>query len=729
MSSKASLNLIQATTQVRMMLETDVPLLKERGKRRPTKVFLCISGKINERARRYIVEDIKSPHIEFRDSDDLIPEIDRLMPEFWLGVAANKSPYLTALHASLTDETESGFGHNDIFWCPADGVHLIQLRFNRMKLITERIRGEFHTEEVTRTKFEELSAEQLLETREQLILIVGGAGDGKTTTLRRLASELAETSMADIENANIPILVRAVDLAANIGDLIEYLSQHTVRVSSTSEPAFDLNDLEQGRVTLFVDGLDEIPDQQSRQALIADLTAFSSLYSPCRVILTSRNYLWLEELSDIGRFEQFRISPIHWRQAEKLIKRVQKNKSLPQEQTSEILRRLQEVHGMELNPLIVTIFLASSDAQKTDIPANITELFKKFTEQMLGRWDESKGFKQQYQAPLKDFLLQHIAVRMHKEQLTSIPLESLKSVLREELEKRGQEAQTDILVDEIVQRSGFFRILGDQIEFRHLMLQEFFAGRGLRAGEIELLIEDSWWQRCIVFYFGENPDQQEVLENVTKSLEELEGMPLMQAALTLGLALQACYLLTLDEKTILYSDVIEAMGRATKFLYARKIEAQRLPMTEFISEYIIGRDSTPCNVLKGRGDEIFELLQQGQLDTREYTQFWHIVGLMESGLLEEAFEHVKAFDPVDRRCLLSLHLGSILYEHTRVSTRSEKVVAQQIQRYLKPKVDVLRDALLKEFKSEILELRRGKIEALPDTRPSQTEVSLPDQTI
>ena len=125
-------------------------------------------------------------------------------------------------------------------------------------------------------------------------------------------------------------------------------------------------------------------------------------------------------------------------------------------------------------------------------PANITELFKRFTEVMLGRWDESKGFAQLHQAPLKDFLLKRVAVAMHKERRTNVPLQELRKVLTNELRKRRVESNTDVdqLVEEIVYRSGLFRVLGDEVEFKHLMIQEFFAGRGLSAEEIASLIDD-----------------------------------------------------------------------------------------------------------------------------------------------------------------------------------------------------------------------------------------------
>ena len=57
-----------------------------------------------------------------------------------------------------------------------------------------------------------------------------------------------------------------------------------------------------------------------------------------------------------------------------------------------------------------------------DIPENITELFKKYTELMLGLWNRSKTVGQQLESPVKDMLLCRIAYEMHAERLTSISI-------------------------------------------------------------------------------------------------------------------------------------------------------------------------------------------------------------------------------------------------------------------------------------------------------------------
>jgi predicted NACHT family NTPase len=80
----------------------------------------------------------------------------------------------------------------------------------------------------------------------------------------------------------------------------------------------DIKDLQSGRVTLLIDGLDEVSSQEERQKLITTLLDFSSKYSRCQIILSSRNYLWLSELQGIEYFEPFRISPINWQQTRQI---------------------------------------------------------------------------------------------------------------------------------------------------------------------------------------------------------------------------------------------------------------------------------------------------------------------------------------------------------------------------------------------------------------------------
>lgn len=111
LASKATNNLIEAITQLKTALDTSVILLVPKSKVRPNKAILCASGKVNLAAREHIIDEVKNPNIQFLDSDDLIPLIDRHFPELWLGIDTDMLPYLRMVIARISGSSEIGRGH------------------------------------------------------------------------------------------------------------------------------------------------------------------------------------------------------------------------------------------------------------------------------------------------------------------------------------------------------------------------------------------------------------------------------------------------------------------------------------------------------------------------------------------------------------------------------------------------------------------------------------------
>ena len=714
LAAKANRNLITALTQVQTALETSVVFLGPRESQKPTKVILCASGRINEAARKHIAAEISDPRIEFLDMQELIPQIDEQMPEFWFGVSTDKFSYLNSLIELLTKTVSiKGSGDDDataVFSCPVSNASFAPLRANRIRIVNRKVKGQY----VQVPKFEEMSISKLVDIKEKNIILLGDAGSGKSTALRRVVFSIAERSLLQTENVAIPVLTRAIELVSENIDLVDLIATVTSDISPTRSVAFDAKDLNEGLVVVVVDGLDEVASQASRQSVINKIIQFRQNNPACRVILSSRQYAWLNSLEGIGLFERFHVSPIDWKQTTKIIRRVRKGRSLPENKAKELLRRLQEIHGMQLNPLLVTAFVASSDFNRTDIPANITELFKKFTEMMLGRWDANKGFAQQHHAPLKDFLLRQLAKRMHRRKVTYLGLHELKESLTHELLKRGKDSDTASLIEEMVHRSGLFRILSSEhVEFSHMLLQEFFAGRGLEETEVSSLISDEWWQRCLVFYFGEHPDKHSVLEDVTSLLQRQNGSQLARSSLALGLGLQACYLLTIDKKTEIFSHVVDGLSRATVELFAGDGPLGSKALLPFIQHYVVGRDSVACDVLRisphNVREKVEELSTPAYLD---YCECWQIVGLLECGNFKQAMERLWEFHPAEARLLLPLHLSAYLYLELRLSDKSEKRDASKVVNFLEPKISHFRKELRRQFDSELFEIRKGKLRAI-----------------
>lgn len=715
MAGDANKNVIQAVTQLRTALETKYAFAETKRKVLPSKAVLCASGKINPAARRHIVEELSDPRLAFLDADILINLVDAHFPEFWFGMDADAVPYFRNLRTALEQASEVA-GLSDILAASGGGGNAVvdenwvQLYLFRPVAKRVRAKGRVHRD----IDFVNIPVTAVTNLPDTEVLVIGDPGVGKSTALRRIAYELSGKAIRESTTKLIPILLRARDLADSEGDLLQVISAQASEVANTGKPVFGPTDLESGKVALLVDALDEVASMEGRQRVLGRLEGVHAAYPKTRIVLTSREGAYLGSLAGLETYMPFRMSDIDLRQAKQIVERVARGRAVPVETREELLRRLQEIHGFQLNPLLVTVFVATSDYSRRDIPANITELFKKFTELMLGRWDATKGFSQQYHAPLKDFLLQRVAYKMHEKRLTSLPLSDFRSIVGEELSSRGLRADARQLIDEILDRSGLLRTSGDAVEFRHHLVQEFFAGRAIQEEAIPGIACDEWWQRPLVFLCGANAEKHSLLSGMCDAIPRAVDKCNFVGAVTVGLALQACYLLPVSQKLEILKWVIDRLSYCGTGLNSGDW-VQMGPLFRFLTYYLVGRDAVSVGVL---GDESSGQLQtgldavEGSPEEKELREYWIIVGMIETGNFERADELIKNFRPNDKRLLLALHLGCYLASEYRVATKEEKRWAKRISDRLAPEITQLREEVLRELTSELLEVQKGQVKAL-----------------
>lgn len=715
LAAKANANIVEAITQLNTALATSIVLLKNKASVTPNRAILCASGKINDHARNHILAAVKNPNIQFLDIDDLIPLIDKHIPELWLGIDTDLLPYLRVLQNEiLGEQTSNDNTHDGVLSGAADDKTFIGLKLYRNRKKLKKVRGAI----TTTTQFEEFPFVAIKEKKINKVLILGEGGSGKSTGLLRIALELARSAEQVAGKSKFPVILKAVEIQrAKPTDLIEFCDEHTRALCKSSKSTFTIDDLTDGNLVIMIDALDEVTEG-NRSYIGGLLNDFSSQYPKCQIVVTSRPYRFTQELEELKSFETFHISPIGWRQTEKIFNTIAKRRQVPRNQSRELLRRLEKIHGIELNPLLVTVLAASTDFSKHDIPANITELFKKFTELMLGRWDERKGLKHQYQAPLKDFVLTKIALHLHVRKETSISRKHAEEIATTEMTKVGHEAIVSVLLSEIFDRSGLFRVLGDEIEFRHHLLQEFFAGRAIDSSDfVYKVLPDEWWKRALVFYFGENPGNIDMLASAIKELEKEGDSHQLEATTTIGLALQACYLSPVDEKLAVWKWVITSLANSEKGAIDAFDPEHTRPLLDFVGYYLYARDSVALSNIKPNYESIMEWITGESSSDKEFSerkQFWLIVSLIETGDIIEAEKVLSKSSLTNGYLLTAIHLGCFLTSHVRPVPEIEKKKAKDICSMLNEKIAPFRDQLMQEVGSTLLEVKEGKISVIDD---------------
>lgn len=717
LSSNARDNLTNCVAQLRTALQTRIPLTDRKVKTYPQKALLVCSGTINEPARKHICEEVAAPNIQILDVNDIISLTDTHFPEYWYGIDADRLPYLRALRLELLQASDI-ITVSEITSGKSDSAPITDDRYISINLIriTEKIRR-VRGQVIKEPRFERVAAQSIHRRKERLVLITGDGGSGKTTAIRRIAYQAVEHALSRPGEHVLPIVVQA-RAVLSADSLEQAVSVRSMEISGTGVPVIGHNLLLQGQAMILIDALDEVGSPDDRAKVLVKIDEFRKCFDKCQIILTSRQ-VGLPAGSELVReFVRFEVEPIDVGQAKKLIEAVSKRRSISSELAQETLRRLEHVHGVQLSPMLVTVFLASTDVNKSDIPPNITEIFKKFTEQMLGRWDQSKGIKQQFHAPLKDHILCRLAFTMHRAHQSTVPLSECRNFIQNELRRLGHESDFETLFDELLHRSGLLRVTEtDRVQFRHFLIQEYFAGRGIEQRElIREFSADDWWRNAIIFYFGDNPKGAIDITRLILSEANLDVSAQFNQAVTAGLAVQACYLSDLSSRLGCVSEVVNRLARSfderTRSLTSLD---PKYPVAAFIDGVLRAKEAVGTTLMQRLsqervGGESGIGVLRHEID--EDREVWVIIGLIESGSVELALERVRTFKPKNRRLLLGVYVSATYAAYRRIASGSSKTAAKQIVEELQGKVEDHIAALWSELKSVVFELQQGQVKSL-----------------
>ncbi|WP_082592169.1 MULTISPECIES: NACHT domain-containing protein [Stenotrophomonas] len=704
-------NLHSLVAQVRTALNHPHACTLTKKKALPQVVYVAASGRINQAARTFIAEQVSEPRLRFLDRDDLISKIDESCPEVWSNIVADVSPYLKALADKVEDLSilsDSNPIHSTLgAFAAASDQRFVDVRLGYHSAKVVRRSGSVDRD----LNYEEISGTSLLTSGVVRAFLVGDAGSGKTTLLIRLAYLIAKRSVVSSGNYRVPIFVRAHELADVVGQSVYgVLERIVLKIQDIASSPFSVSDLDEGRLVLLVDGLDELSESNDRQNVVDFIRIFMDQYPKCSFVLGSRPYGSISKLEGLDVFKRYRISPLNMQDASKMLNGINGSGVANAEWRKELLRKLDAVHGIDLNPLLVTVFAISSGNEKRDIPANITELFAKFSELMLGRWDEKKGMAQQYQSKVKDHLLSLFAYRLQVVGLNHFSKVEFIDFAREQLISMNLEPDLDVMVSEILDRSGLIRGDDDELEFKHHLLQEYFASKGIPdVSKIKDLVNNEWWRNSIVFYFGAQPSAvSDLLDVATSPLTIPE-----ESYMAIGLALQACYLSKLDERIEVWKWVVEAASGATrKFLD----ESKDYPVTSFLGAYLEARDSVALGGIEKVGYRVRDWIVNAE-GSSELRRFWYVTALIELGEFESIQEIQDSLPFEDEMLATAVHFGCYFSTEVRSIPAGQKVRAAAICKQLDPKVARLRVKIIEELKGQLLEFQRSGVVALDAVDP------------
>lgn len=361
------------------------------------------------------------------------------------------------------------------------------------------------------------NAEALLAKNKNL-LIQGTPTSGKTGTLKKIGK-----LFLDNDNKSLVFFLELNKVCKDKSfDLISEIKNEYKLLSS-----FDIDEkiFVEYRKLVLLDALDEIHNIELKDVVIEQIELFLAKYSNSRVIISSRESDYLSMNAKINLiFETYRLLPLDVKEMIDIGKNIIESKATTTEFIN-IVKKNELIRSFPKTPfttILFAILMKENHLNTKELPKNITELYSKFTDIFLDKWDKSKGISEQFRYKEKQFVLQNIARYLHSKNEITIGIDELKDFLKSLSNKYIISVLKDVdkFIEDICDRSSIFINVDDSsFRFFHLTIQEYLASGAYEQADENDFIErylNEWWLNPIIFYVGRNPERFSLLKNIAE---------------------------------------------------------------------------------------------------------------------------------------------------------------------------------------------------------------------
>lgn len=507
-------------------LSLRMPVNTKNGKLKIHEVLVVTNGVYKQNARTIISdhEDINSStgRVTFWDISDVVKHGLELIPSL---VTSSESIELTQYKEQVLQQLntydnmkflQSDFGVN------TDRIEDFEIKIKtKYKSITEE-KNKYLMGKVDKTPhLETLSEAEELFKNNNSYLVTGIPTSGKTSFLKRIGKKFIK-----LYPSNYIFYYQLHKIINGIKDSeIKDLINDSYKNITGSD--LNLKLLQEEKSLLLLDGLDELLNDEQRESIIAKILIFSTEFPKCQIILTSRPIEFIETFDTLKeKFERYDLLPLNIEQFIKLGEKILGEEKALNEYVT-LIKKSDIINAFPKTPLTSIVLCILFKEKKIDVqelPTNITELYKKFIDLFLNKWDSSKGISEQFKFQQKEFILQHIAKYLHDRNIMYITKDNLYKVL-EDLSKTKQITELKNIpefVTELQNSTNIFKTTTnkDVVEFSffHLTIQEYLASVRLKSTDEDILLNnyyDDWWLNPMIFYTGKESDNSSFIEKIS----------------------------------------------------------------------------------------------------------------------------------------------------------------------------------------------------------------------
>lgn len=469
-----------------------------------SEVWVVANGTITEGAKEKIWNSYKSQKVKFVDINQLTKWVQTYVPDYGVDVDIQDYNLIVKQKESCV-EREQKFS-------------LLPKEREAQYLIPEiiHIDDEFSPTETIKNIYNRVEKSKFISIESQM-------GGGKTKLLNNIVEYFSDIEVYK-EKRICPIYLTSREAIHSDKSLMGLIQEKVA--------AFNLREDKRRKFLVLIDGLDEAkPNDVDISTRVVSLIEETELNDNLKLVIASRDISnEIIEKNIFFRNNRYRIKPLRLNGMIRFLEVLCAGVNL-RARFIEDLKKSDLFKVLPKTPIAAIILAKLISEGSEELPMNLTELYAKYCELSLGRWDIDKGLKTQKQYEALDAIISNIAAYMLQNELPSLSKIEAKQKFREYLDERNLDIDSDTLFDEMLDRSSI--LVQDQINgtiaFKHRSFAEYFFAKYLiskQRVEITSDIFHPYWANSYFFYVGLKRDCPELLEEIIDLPVEHEGMRL-----------------------------------------------------------------------------------------------------------------------------------------------------------------------------------------------------------
>jgi len=462
-----------------------------------SEIWIITNDSITDSAQQKIHFKFKHTSIVFFDVEKVAGLIDKFYSEYWTDLSVKLGEYIRKLRTFSDSITK-----NSAILEFQENINIEQ----RIIKVSSKIKPDRGRER----KDQQITVHDAIRN-ESLVFLEGYMGAGKSNLVKRAIERMTEPGVIHSEKI-IPIGMTFKEYFDTHKENIDQILAAVIEESNT-DPAKHI-------YLLIVDGLDEVPlSDDVRRECLAKLSREVHNRDNIKALITSRPIEDLKEKNEIDKnFARYQVLPLTTRQLLIFIEKACDNPVALERLTAGMERSVLFRH-LPKTPISAILLARILKEDPAELPSTMTELYSKYSELVLGRWDMSKGIQSQKEYEVIDSVCMELGSYVIENGLTDVSASEVEGFFKTYVSDRNLKIDIASVFERFLSKGEIFSHNTRKltISFKHRTFAEYFSAKKMLRENKNIQasqVFDPYW--CTVYFFliGLKRDCPELLTEI-----------------------------------------------------------------------------------------------------------------------------------------------------------------------------------------------------------------------